>query len=589
MMKKRVTAFLIIIGFLIIPFLVLKASQEQNATLTPAKLNTAEKISDVAIEQKFVVVVPSYNNEEFYRRNLDSIFSQEYNNFHVIYIEDASTDNTLSCVQQYIEEKHVQKQITLVHNEKNRKAMYNLYTAIHSCPSDAVVVIVDGDDWLYHPYVLKELNQVYANNDVWMTYGQYMRYPDNQIGCCAPVTKDFLRDAKARQGKWQYTHLRTFYAGLFQRIPVSDFVTEGKFFDATYDLAIMFPMLEMARDHAYFIPDVNYVYNYSTPLNDAKMRLKEQERLERIIRAKPVYSRLLEHPKNSILEESSDLIVFSYNRPLQLYAFLESLEKRVVGLNKVSVLFRADDYFTSGYQIVQEAFPHVQFVQQSKSEPRKDFKPLVMEMSFGSRSSDAAYILYAVDDIVITEDIDVRKDVEKLKKIGAYGFYYRLGEGVDYCYSEDKEQTVPRLIELEKDVYMWEFSQGTGDWGYPNSVDFVLYAKKELQPVFEKLTFSYPNDFEGNWARLANPQKLGLCHRETKMVNIPLNLVTSIPNRHLNAYSPHALNEMFLAGLKMDVDALWKVKHNSAHANVAIQFVPRVADLFQEASVAAGD
>lgn len=44
----------------------------------------------------FCVVVPSYNNvaSNLYKRNIDSIFMQVYDNYHVVYIDDASPDKT---------------------------------------------------------------------------------------------------------------------------------------------------------------------------------------------------------------------------------------------------------------------------------------------------------------------------------------------------------------------------------------------------------------------------------------------------------------------------------------------------------------
>lgn len=288
----------------------------------------------------------------------------------------------------------------------------------------------------------------------------------------------------------------------------------------------------------------------------------------------------LENLNNSAgLANKADLIVFSYNRPLQLYAFLESVEKRVTGLNKVSVILRSDDYFASGYEIVKDTFWWVEFVEQSKGNPRGDFKPHVMELSFKTEGARAPYILYAVDDIIITQYIDIQADTKTLESTGAYGFYYRLGEGIDYCYSENLKQGVPNLTKLQSDIYMWEFAKGKGDWEYPNSVDFVLYAKKDLQDVFSRLFFTYPNDFEGAWAGLADKSKRGLCHKQAKLVNLPLNIVSSFSNRSLNSYSPQTLNDMFLAGLKIDVEALWNVEHNSAHADIEIQFVPRGSNL----------
>jgi glycosyltransferase involved in cell wall biosynthesis len=44
---------------------------------------------------RFCVFVPSFNNARlrYYMRNLDSIFQQDYKNYHVVYVNDASKDN----------------------------------------------------------------------------------------------------------------------------------------------------------------------------------------------------------------------------------------------------------------------------------------------------------------------------------------------------------------------------------------------------------------------------------------------------------------------------------------------------------------
>jgi glycosyltransferase involved in cell wall biosynthesis len=50
--------------------------------------------------------LPSYNNalSRIYLRNLDSIFQQEYQNYHLVYVNDASTDGTGDYVKAYMEE-----------------------------------------------------------------------------------------------------------------------------------------------------------------------------------------------------------------------------------------------------------------------------------------------------------------------------------------------------------------------------------------------------------------------------------------------------------------------------------------------------
>ena len=56
-------------------------------------------------EHPLVVIIPSYNNAQWYKKNLDSVFNQRYSNYRIIYLDDASTDQTGYLVEKYIQEK----------------------------------------------------------------------------------------------------------------------------------------------------------------------------------------------------------------------------------------------------------------------------------------------------------------------------------------------------------------------------------------------------------------------------------------------------------------------------------------------------
>jgi glycosyltransferase involved in cell wall biosynthesis len=540
-----------------------------------SEFNVAKKIDIVTKEHEFVVFVPSYNNDSYFERNLDSIFSQDYKNYHVIYIDDCSTDNTFLNVSEYVKKNQLEEKVTLIHNKLNQKALYNLYTAIHGCKNDQIIVCLDGDDWFASDHVLSDLNCYYQNRDMWISYGQHVHYPSGQIGMCAPVRKDFLKSEKMRSEKWQYSHLRTFYAGLFKRIRLEDLIEEGKFYSTAWDLAIMFPMMEMAREHVYFTPEVSYVYNCETPLSDYKIHSNEQQRIDAVIREKPVYAALKEDPRKEFEEGVADLVVFSYNRPMQLYAFLESVQKHVTGLRKIGVIYREAQDFVSGYDIVKNSFPGVTFFRQSNENPKEEFKPLVLEACFGKFGEGSSYLVFAVDDIIITDQIDIQKGMRDLQQTFAYGLYYRLGRHVDYCYTQDFEQGVPDLLELGNGSLVWQFKQGKGEWNYPNSVDLVLYEKSEVKNMIQKMKYTFPNDFEGEWSKHADANKIGLCYDRAKMVNVTMNFVTSFRNRATNSYLVEELNQMFLEGLKIDIDAFFHIMNRAPHTDVDPQFIPR--------------
>jgi glycosyltransferase involved in cell wall biosynthesis len=261
------------------------------------ELNIAREVKGDIEEKHFVVVVPSYNNEAYVAKNIYSICSQRYTNFEAVYVDDCSTDGTFSAVWKIVKQCGLEEKFRVMQNSKNEGAMYNHYNVIHMCKDDDIVVILDGDDWFANEDVLSTLNRCYANPDVWVTYGQYIRYPDFAKGLSSPVSKTYLKFGDIRQDPWRYSHLRTFYAGLFKQIKREDFLYEGEFLKATCDLAMMFPVIEMARMHCYFIPDVLYVYNYQTPLNDVKVREALQLEMERYIRELPRYAKLEALPK----------------------------------------------------------------------------------------------------------------------------------------------------------------------------------------------------------------------------------------------------------------------------------------------------
>ena len=247
-------------------------------------------------EKPFVILVLSFNNDAYVKKNSDSIFSQAYQNYQVIYIDDCSTDNTYQSVKHYLKVRGKEDKVTLIHNQKNLGALHNIYKAVHACSNEKILFIIDGDDSLYSS-ALEDLNSYYANEDVWMTYGQYgflsRKYRGNLL---QPMTESFLKMRFCRYC-WIFSHLRTFYAGLFKQLDLSHLAKESKYFPMPYDLAIMFPMLKIAKDHAYFVPATFFSCNYENPIN---VYSKEQRRLDKYIRSLPFYPKLFLQPEAPI-------------------------------------------------------------------------------------------------------------------------------------------------------------------------------------------------------------------------------------------------------------------------------------------------
>ena len=274
--------------------------------------------------------------------------------------------------------------------------------------------------------------------------------------------------------------------------------------------------------------------------------------------------------------KESDIVVFSYDRPMQVLAFLESAEKYVTHVNKIFVVYRAShDGFEEGYQEVKKYYPKVTFFRQSNQNPKKDFKPLSMQAAFSKNLSKARYLLFSTDDIIVKDKIDLSEAISHLQRTGAYGFYFSLGKHVDYCYTMDKYQGIPPLKPEGEGVFSWQFSEGKYDWDYPHSVDMRLYAKKTIESGLRRLKFTNPNELEGQWARHADHSKRGITYATSKTVNIPMNLVNEkYANRHMDAHSPEELLELFMRKRKkIDISVFHQIKNSAAHMEYAPTFV----------------
>ena len=238
------------------------------------------------------VVIPSYNNCNWCEDNLESVFFQTYQNWTIYYVDDCSTDGTGDKVERYIAKRGMGSKCRVIRNKSRVGAMENLYHAIHTADQRSVVVTLDGDDQLADRYVFQTVVEAYADPEVWLTYGSYIYEPGGINGICAPIPEEILAHAAIRKYSWVTSHLRTFYAALFHKIKKEDLMVNGKFFEITYDVAILLPMIEMASpNHIRYIDRITYLYNYLNPISDSR-RLGFQRATDKYIRTLPPYQPL---------------------------------------------------------------------------------------------------------------------------------------------------------------------------------------------------------------------------------------------------------------------------------------------------------
>lgn len=251
---------------------------------------------------KIKVIIPFYNPGEFLDMCINSVLTQDYENYEVLFIDDCSSDGSFNKIpactfkmqtdgkpeldsegKPIIESKHPILEVTKCKNvvawkaNQRSTALPNIHNGIMNfCTNpDDIVVILDGDDWLLNKNSLSFINDYYNENDCWVMYGS-SKWTDGRKCCAKPYTKEEF--SNLRKIQFKVSHIRTFRAGVYHEISKQDpefscFKDKaGEWYKMTYDVAMFFPILEIAGfDKVKYNEKPLYVYNRNNPISDDKV------------------------------------------------------------------------------------------------------------------------------------------------------------------------------------------------------------------------------------------------------------------------------------------------------------------------------
>jgi len=236
-----------------------------------------------------------YNVEKWVGTTIRSALAQTYSDFEAIVIDDMSTDSSYDVVHNLIRDD---PRFTLIKNEEKRYALENIIRGVKmlSPEDEDVIVTLDGDDWFANKDVLKTLKGVYEKKECFITYGTYLTYPEGRRPWnITEYSENVVSNADYRKDVWRASHLRTFKHKLWNKIREEDLLEDdGQTRPAAWDLAFMFPMLEMAGPRSAYIEEILYIYNMSNPLNEEKVNHPNLLASEAKIRNMKKYSLLEE-------------------------------------------------------------------------------------------------------------------------------------------------------------------------------------------------------------------------------------------------------------------------------------------------------
>lgn len=219
----------------------------------------------------FKIIIPVYNSEQWIEKCINSVSCQNYKNWKAIIVNDSSTDNTLQVIKNTLKQNNNKSNFSVFSRNINVGALENtIYATNKICNyDDDIIVMVDGDDWLIDENVLTYLNEIYQNNDIWLTYGSY-----NNLSTNPGTINRLITDTTTYRKQQSYctSHLRTYRFKIYKKILDRDLRDiNGNYYKTAGDVAVMYPLIEMCGiKRIKYIEKPLYIYNDLNPINDHK-------------------------------------------------------------------------------------------------------------------------------------------------------------------------------------------------------------------------------------------------------------------------------------------------------------------------------
>jgi len=114
------------------------------------------------------IITPSYNSAYYIEATISSVLEQSYQNWEMIIINDASTDNSLNIIKKYIS---IDSRIKLHRNVKNIGVAKSRNKGMEICTGD-YIALLDSDDIWFSQKLEKQIQFMQSKN-ILMSYSNY--------------------------------------------------------------------------------------------------------------------------------------------------------------------------------------------------------------------------------------------------------------------------------------------------------------------------------------------------------------------------------------------------------------------------------
>jgi glycosyltransferase involved in cell wall biosynthesis len=115
----------------------------------------------------FSVIVPNYNHATFLKQRIESILHQTFQDFELIILDDASTDNSMAIIEQY---KIHPKVSHIIQNNTNSGSPFKQWIKGIEAAAGNWIWIAESDDFADEKFLLHAANAITNNPTIGLYY-----------------------------------------------------------------------------------------------------------------------------------------------------------------------------------------------------------------------------------------------------------------------------------------------------------------------------------------------------------------------------------------------------------------------------------
>lgn len=144
---------------------------------------------------KVSVIIPNYNHELFLRQRIQSILDQTYQDFEIIYLDDASTDNSNQVFSKFAEHPRIRA----IYNQTNSGSPFKQWNKGILHAQGEYIWIAESDDYADKTLLARLVEKLDQNPSVGLAYCQSWRIDKNNN--TLSTFQDWTDDLDAQ--RWQ--------------------------------------------------------------------------------------------------------------------------------------------------------------------------------------------------------------------------------------------------------------------------------------------------------------------------------------------------------------------------------------------------